>query len=909
MADLWDLRTDLLVGSTWTDITGYVRRSPGVTIARGRGSEGSTSGPQTSAMVLDNRDYRFSLRRPTGPYYGLVGRNTQLRQSLPASASYLDVFISGYYASCPDSAGISITGDIDLRADVWLPTWRPDADTWLIFKFTSAGNQRSYGLSLNANGTLRMNWSEDGATALTADSTAAVPAPISGRRSVRVTLDVNNGASGRTITFYTDATGLGLGTQLGDPVVQAGTTSIYNGTGSLYTWLSATTGRVYGAKVLQGIAGTERANPDFTTETDGTTSFADDAGNTWTVATTGARINGRDWRFWGEVPEWPPRPDISGRDSTVAIAASGIMRRLSAREKPLKSVYRRGCTSPVAPVQDLVAYWPMEDAVGSTSFASGIPGGRQAAIIGSPTLASDSTSFPCSAPLPVMTTGAAVIAPVTAYTATGEAQVWILVHVPAAGMSVDSRIALITTSGSAARWNIVVTTSGGLTVQVEDAAMGVLDTYTAAFTINGDSIRLALEFEQVGADIEWALVILEAGQETGYWSTLQTITGETVGQVNSIIIGPDKNLDGVTVGHITVQAVITTIYALADQLAAYVGETACARVARLCAEEDIDCRVIGAAPGVGLMGAQGQETLLTLLRECEDVDGGILYEPTDFLGLAYRSARSLCNQTAGATLDYDARQISPPFEPTDDDKNTLNDLTLSRKDGSSYRYVQATGSMSTADPPAGVGIYDAAETVNVIGDDTLPDAASWRVHLGTVDEPRFPAITVNLSHPTYTGSAALTAAVTDLDVGDRVDITDPPDDLPPDDVRQLAIGYEERITGTERTITLVGQPESPWRVVQWGASTARYGSDATTLAEDLTTTEPDVTVTIAGGRLWGYGDGDFDIMIGGERMTVTAVSGASSPQTFTVTRTVNGVVKTHSTGAQVTLADPRYWAP
>jgi hypothetical protein len=39
-------------------------------------------------------------------------------------------------------------------------------------------------------------------------------------------------------------------------------------------------------------------------------------------------------------------------------------------------------------------------------------------------------------------------------------------------------------------------------------------------------------------------------------------------------------------------------------------------------------------------------------------------------------------------------------------------------------------------------------------------------------------------------------------------------------------------------------------------------------------------------------------------MTVTAVSGTSSPRTFTVTRSVDGVVKTRSTGAEVHVLNP-----
>ena len=42
---------------------------------------------------------------------------------------------------------------------------------------------------------------------------------------------------------------------------------------------------------------------------------------------------------------------------------------------------------------------------------------------------------------------------------------------------------------------------------------------------------------------------------------------------------------------------------------------------------------------------------------------------------------------------------------------------------------------------------------------------------------------------------------------------------------------------------------------------------------------------------------------------MTAVSGASSPQTFTVTRSINGVVKIHSAGETVELAQPRVYVP
>jgi len=62
--------------------------------------------------------------------------------------------------------------------------------------------------------------------------------------------------------------------------------------------------------------------------------------------------------------------------------------------------------------------------------------------------------------------------------------------------------------------------------------------------------------------------------------------------------------------------------------------------------------------------------------------------------------------------------------------------------------------------------------------------------------------------------------------------------------------------------------------------------------------------TAAGNVLWKTGAASFDLLMEGERVTVTNISGASSPQTFTVTRSVNGIVKAHAAGLAVSLFRP-----
>jgi hypothetical protein len=71
-------------------------------------------------------------------------------------------------------------------------------------------------------------------------------------------------------------------------------------------------------------------------------------------------------------------------------------------------------------------------------------------------------------------------------------------------------------------------------------------------------------------------------------------------------------------------------------------------------------------------------------------------------------------------------------------------------------------------------------------------------------------------------------------------------------------------------------------------------------------TSMQVDTTNAASPLWTTSAGDFpfDVVVSGERMTVTNITGASSPQTFTITRSVNGVVKAQSAGADVRLFFP-----
>lgn len=194
-------------------------------------------------------------------------------------------------AQTPDTASLDIVGDIDLRVLVALDDWTPANAQGLVAKWVTSGNQRSYLLRVEATtGTLRLFWTPDGSTVLSATSTAAPLVANGNALWVRATLDVDNGAAGRTVTFYTSPATDGVTwTQLGSAVTTAGVTSIFNSTaeasvGAYDTGSTApVSGRIFGAQVLNGIAGTVVANPQFRDQAAGTTSFVDSTGKTWTV--------------------------------------------------------------------------------------------------------------------------------------------------------------------------------------------------------------------------------------------------------------------------------------------------------------------------------------------------------------------------------------------------------------------------------------------------------------------------------------------------------------------------------------------------------------------------------------------------------------------------------------------------
>ena len=262
-----DVDTSVITSGSDTSFTALT----GQTVTINRSTSGRKSVAVTQPTWLFGTDDYMEVTRPA-----------------PEDDTYISLpGISGSYLSVPDEAALDITGDIDIRVQVSLNDWTPGTTNTLVSKYGSSGT-RSYILQMTSAPTLQLVWSVDGTAVIARSSSVATGISDGTVKWVRATLDVDNGASGHDVKFYTSDDGV-TWTQLGSTVTSSGTTSIFSGSssvniGSHTNGLSnLTSGRIYRAQILNGINGTTVLDVDARYAKTGDTSFNAATGQTVTV--------------------------------------------------------------------------------------------------------------------------------------------------------------------------------------------------------------------------------------------------------------------------------------------------------------------------------------------------------------------------------------------------------------------------------------------------------------------------------------------------------------------------------------------------------------------------------------------------------------------------------------------------
>jgi hypothetical protein len=646
-------------------------------------------------------------------------------------------------------------------------------------------------------------------------------------------------------------------------------------------------------------------------------------------------------RVTGEMEAWPTRWAIKG-DVWSPVTATGVLRRLNApgtTQRAWSPVRRLGIYSPV-----VAAYWPMESYTAEPALvASAVSGIIDARIrLLTPTVASPldwgaDATLVGSGPLPVLESNRTSLAGIEAnFTVSPDPALglafWTRTYIPKTDQShsINTQTILTTVLNNGANGLslVLVCYPPGSTLASVPADGEVI--VRASYTVNGvptqnvditdipyvDGWRHALvRFATSGSNVAVSVRLDGTEVGTGTFTTvsLADITRATFNFFEQDVTGTESAR--LAAGHPMVLAGTT---ADMDTVAGYMpsagngyaGESAYNRLGAVCFEEGITLTVVGDTDPSQLVGVQRLAPFTDLLQDAVDVDLGVLYESRDLLDVAYRTGRSLYNQDPVVDLTYGAAgEVAAPLTPVDDTSYVVNDVTVTRYAGSSAHAEQLTGPLNTEEPsddPDGVGRYAQDVTLVLAEDTQCIGQATWRVHLGTVDEARYPVINVDMTALELAGKTSLRSDCALLDIGDRIRITDPPSWLPPEDIDQVVLGYTETIGNNRWTIALNCVPYRPFNTGAVGTARVATGGSQTNEAMDTTETGMDVISTT---YRWidsaTYASAfPFDVMVGGERMTVTALTGTGLTQVMTVTRSVNGVVKTHTIGTPIQVVDP-----
>lgn len=651
-------------------------------------------------------------------------------------------------------------------------------------------------------------------------------------------------------------------------------------------------------------------------------------------------------RMLGYALGWVPGWDTSGNVATVSVTFRGILQRLQQGKSKTRSAVRRFYDVwPLSPI----AYWPLEDPSTSTAPSSALPGGSPMQVV----VGAASTAYPRFAaaqirtqpastgfevlqiatdPLVSLGDGGSLVGIVPPQTGTVIFNVVFMGFTWAFDGGTDITLFRIDTPGGRfTRFEVIVQASGtpalfGWTDDVIPVKTLIVSSGTAFPDVMNYRLRFIDNLDGT-MTIGWRIGRATTDHEfqvnsnANFSGTLAWPTVVYANPYNKVVnkvgvVGSANQTNDIIIGHLGVYKSTLAVGAptlsgsgtypdgnLRSAWGGWVGEPADDRLRRLCAEDGIPLDVTGVS--TTRMGIQLTNTIITLLREVETTDFGVLFDGYT-RGLSYICGPARYNIAASLTADMgvDPPQVDDPFQPADDDQRRRNSWKATRTAGGEALAQQDTGILGTA----AIGEYSDSKTVNTWDTSTLADVAGWLVHLGVMEGFRYPKLNLNLvAQP---GLAAAWIAMTILGRIDVLNVTTRAPQHPPGTVSQILEGYTETIDPVATwDVASNCSPYNPYKV----GVTDQVGyldcGGSTVAAPGMDTVTTSLPVQITDTCTWTHADGDFGILLAGEQMTVTAVSAPSGvfplqTQTLTVTRGVNGVLRTHAVGEQILVTDP-----
>lgn len=622
--------------------------------------------------------------------------------------------------------------------------------------------------------------------------------------------------------------------------------------------------------------------------------------------------------YQGYLSAITPGYDVSAKVATAAWTASGLLKQITQGSTPAKSPLVQG----VPQLADVVGYWPMEDGPLATSFAAAVGAGAafpyQAA-----TLAQGTTS-PASRPLPQFMAGGAY-ADLPSFTNTEQASVCGLLDIPASSIITDGTVLLRMWCTSGLRLDAVIrgtstapTTLIKFEVYLFDTQVDHLGTY-AFTTLMGRSqlMQMWIKYDSGTNQTTWGWNVTDK-DGVNFLDSSVALVGYTVGRPSRVELLPNGTATAMNAGHLWAQKMVHTTaggdsFPFQAYNAFYQGD----RIDRvLVANGWPAASHFGPSGDDQRLGRQPLGTVVDILTEAAVTDGGRL---VDGFGpsLAYVNRGGFENKSY-MTVDFASHSVDV-LAPTTDDQKLRNQVTVSKSGGSSYTFTKTTGRNGTGT----VGVYPTSQQANVysegafaisgsFGLKALQDRAGWLVNLGTAGGYRIPKLRLLFhAEPAQLGDwfgngAHLTGCIRIRLLNAHLKNAS----LPPT-IDLIGVGWTFTLGQHALVVDINCVNGEPWNVILLGSpsgDTRDYLCHLDTTASKLHSSAlagaASLSVDTTAGPLWSTDADDvpFLIDVGGIPVTVTAVAGAASPQTFTVTGAT--VTKALAANLAVTVYKP-----
>lgn len=913
----YDLRVEAYLGATWVDLTAtsdvYARRAIQI-MTRGSGSEQDSVTPLAASAQLDNRGLKYS-KSPTSPYYGLLTENTPVRIAYrQVNDTFTRSVASGWGSASTGqvySFGGGVVADYSVNGTSGLMSVTA-ANSFRSMFFAGANDispdHEVVGSASVGFGDVTGGPIEPATVILRRQSSTSyylVKVEISA--SEAVTISVWRGTPDTLISAVVSVPGI---THLANQLLRVrgqiegavirGKVWVASGNEPRDWQVSATDTTITGAGA-----------PGFRNGVSATNT------NALPVVFTCDNVEVRHVRVHAGLVDIDPQSDLSGNDLWTDIELGGPLRVTGQGRSPVISLPRRIIPTTSAGGFGVIDYWPLDDGEQSVAGANAVAGGAAMSAmtqtpqrwaqgrIGSwlpPTFqgvyrSTGSNDGILLAPLR-RPAGVFTLRFQVDYTVSSSAD-----RAHAIAFCMDPSNVFI------ARWSVSMTPSiNSLLVTAPD---NTSSSVLLPEVSDGAPHHVRFKVEPGGGGDGRAIVVIDGAI---------VFDGSFVGQEPTagfpprfLLIDTTQGVlgDGVAVGHAayywyTALDLGPSSATMRDVALGNPGESCAGRLSRLAGENAIPLTVVNPpAASSQPCGPQYTKALPELLRDTAAVDAGILLESRSGGGLVYLGREWLYNTPVTLALTHGATgHLAAPLRSPADDR-IVNDVTITRTGGSQSRVVVTAGPKGTGV----VGVLDSSGERNVLHQDQAEHHAGWRALLGTWPEDRFPEITLNMGAlPADKRHQALA-----LNPGSRLTIASPPAWLPPDLIDLLVVGIRsERLDTFTWLLILVCVPYGPYRAPVEGL--ARASSDGTVVwsGSPLGTTTNSFFAQTPTGPQWITtavfpSQFPFDIRIGGERIRVDAIT-FNSPtfDQFFVTRSINGIVKSHPGGAPIELWDKAY---